>query len=145
MSDATEGIVVERRIEASPDEVFQAWSDPASLARWMCPGSVRGAEVEVDFRVGGEFRIAMRGDERNFVQHGEYLEIDRPKRLVFTWVSEWIEAEFAHTRVTVVLEPDGRSHTKLRLVHDVPTRETYAGHEGGWGQILDKLAATLAN
>ena len=84
-------IRLERVFDAAPEEVFEAWGDAESLAAWMCPGSdMASATVEVDFRVGGRFRIVMHGSEQEFTQTGEYLEIDPPRRLAFTWVSDFI-------------------------------------------------------
>ena len=83
-------IVVERLIAAPVDLVFSAWGDAESLSQWMCPSEGMGpATVENDFRVGGRFRIVMHGQEGDYEQEGEYLEIDAPKRLVFTWESQW--------------------------------------------------------
>jgi uncharacterized protein YndB with AHSA1/START domain len=138
-------IVQERVLEAEPEQVFAAWSDPESLAVWMCPGELTGATAEVDFRVGGRFRIVMHGRERDYAQHGEYLEIDPPKRLVLSWVSEWVPAGEAATRLTLTLEPEAGGRTRLVLVHDgLPPTDSYAGHPDGWSSILTKLASALA-
>lgn len=136
-------IVQERTVAASQEEVFRAWSDPAALADWMRPSEgMAPATVEVDFRVGGRFRIVMHG-ERDYVQEGEYLEIDPPRRLVFTWVSAFLPDEEAHTRVTVTLEPDGAG-TRIRLVHDqLPEGDAYDGHVEGWARILACARAWL--
>ena len=138
----TKPIVVERTLEAAPEEVFACWSDPESLGAWMCPGPGMTADAEVDFRVGSGYRIVMHGDESDYVQRGEYLEIDPPKRLVMTWISEWVPEGERHTRVSVTLEPeDGGRKTRLRLVHDeLPDTDTYDGHVGGWTSIVEKLA-----
>lgn len=139
-------IVVERLLPAPPEDVFAAWSDPESLSTWLCPGDMERATVEVDFRVGGAFRVVMHGAERDYAQHGEYLEIDAPKRLVFTWVSDWVAPEEARTVVTVSLEPADRDRTRLLLVHEeLPDTGTYDGHAQGWTSIVDKLAARLAS
>jgi uncharacterized protein YndB with AHSA1/START domain len=136
-------VVQERILPAPPDEVFAAWSDPESLRRWMCPGEIRSADVEVDFRVGGRFRVVMHG-AREYAHHGEYLEIVPPRRLVFTWVSEFLPEAEAHTRVTVTLEPIEATRTHIRLVHDLlPAGDAYAGHAQGWEDILRKLDAVL--
>lgn len=83
-------IVQDRLLPASPEKVFEAWSDPEGLAAWMCPApDMRRASVEIDFRVGGRFQILMHGTDQDYLQRGEYLEIEPPKRLVMTWISEW--------------------------------------------------------
>lgn len=132
-------IIVERLIAASVEDVFSAWGDPDSLGAWMCPAdTISHASVATDFRVGGKFSIVMHGDEGDYQQTGEYLEIDSPKRLVFSWVSPWAPEGERDTRVTLSLEPAGEGKTRLRLVHEDITT-FYDNHEGGWAMILAKL------
>lgn len=140
-----EPIIQERLLPAPPADVFAAWGDPESLAVWMCPSDdMSPATVEVDFRVGGAFRIVMHGPERDYGHRGEYLEIVAPSRLVFTWVSDFVPPEEARTRVTVTLEPVGTDQTRIKLVHEeLPATDTYAGHLEGWATILRKLGDRL--
>jgi uncharacterized protein YndB with AHSA1/START domain len=139
-------IVVERHLPAPPGEVFDAWSRPERLAEWMRPGeAMRPATVEVDFRVGGRFRIVMHDDEGDYEHEGEYLEIDPPRRLVFTWISRFLDPEESATRVTVELEPDGAEGTHLRLTHDeIPPGDSYEGHPDGWRRILEHAATSFS-
>lgn len=141
-----EPIVQERVLSASPSDVFAAWTDPASLRVWMCPADdIARASAEVDFRVGGAFRIVMHGKEGDYTQTGEYLEIDSPRRLVFTWISDFVPTAEARTKVTVTLEPVDGGRTKIVLVHDqLPATGTYDGHRNGWAAILRKLGESLA-
>lgn len=140
MTSFRDPIRVERVIGAPPQDVFAAWSDAESLRAWMCPSPIQRADAEVDFRVGGRFRIVMHGAERRYGQVGEYLEIDPPKRLVFTWESDWVPAEYALTRVSVSFEAVGEDHTRLVLVHENLVDDgTYDGHEQGWADIVRKL------
>ncbi len=137
-------LVFERILPAPPEVVFHHWSDPASLSVWMRPEpSMDAAKVEVDFRVGGRFRIVMSG-EQEYVQHGEYLEIDPGKRIVFSWISEWMPPGEQETLVSVSLSPVGDEETRLLLVHEsLPDSDSYDGHEGGWNHILDVFTAHL--
>lgn len=137
-------IVQERVLSAPPEAVFEAWSNPESMAEWMCPGpDMSHATVEVDFRIGGGFRIVMHG-ERDYVHHGEYLTIEPPRRIVFTWVSEWLPANQAATKVSVSIEPLDSARSRLVLVHDeLPDTDAYEGHVDGWATILRKLAEKL--
>jgi uncharacterized protein YndB with AHSA1/START domain len=139
-------IRVDRVLDAAPEAVFDAWGDAESLAVWMCPGAgIERATATVDFRVGGRFRIAMHAPERDYVQHGEYLEIDPPKRIVLSWISEWIPTGEAATRVTVTFGPEPGGRTRLVLVHDgLSGGDAYSGHPEGWRAILEKLDAALA-
>ncbi len=138
-------IVQDRLLSASPEEVFEAWSDPEGLAVWMCPApDMERASVELDFRVGGCFQILMHGAEQDYLQRGEYLEIEPPKRLVMTWVSDWQPEGQRRTRIEVTLEPAGAGQTRIVLVHDeLPDTDSYDGHEQGWQEILTKLEEHL--
>ncbi|MDH5537904.1 MAG: SRPBCC domain-containing protein [Rhizobacter sp.] len=90
MSESTTSaptVIVRRDIEASADELFDAWLDPASLAVWMRPGDITHAEVNVDPKIGGDFEIVMHSPTGAHVHKGQYRVIERPHRLVFTWLS----------------------------------------------------------
>src|SRR5512135_1810536 len=80
-------VVVERILPATPAEVFAAWVDGETLREFIGPGDASTADVEVDPRVGGHFRITMWVDGRALEHEGEYRAIDPPRRLVFTWQS----------------------------------------------------------
>ncbi len=132
-----------RVLPASPEEVFDAWTDPRSLAVWMAPGSVRRSEVEADPRVGGRFRIVMKGPDSDHEHAGEYLVVDRPRRLVFTWISKATAGR--PTTVTVELRPRGPGETELVLTHEgLPDEAATASHRSGWGDIVQKLGAELS-
>jgi uncharacterized protein YndB with AHSA1/START domain len=133
---------VTRRIGAEPNEVFDAWLDPDGMREWMCPGESRFIAAEVEPRVGGRFRIVM-GREPGGIEHtGEYRELRRGQRLVFTWTSK--NTLGRETLVTVELRPVG-DETELTLTHEgLPNEEMRKGHEGGWLSIVDKLAAAMA-
>lgn len=132
-----------RVISASPEEIFDAWTDAASLAVWMAPGSVRRSLVELDPRVGGHFRILMQGPDCDHEHSGEYLVLDRPHRLVFTWTSAATRGR--STKVSVQLEPHGPGETELTLVHEgLPDEPAGEQHRSGWGDILGKLAASVS-
>ena len=138
----SKSFTVERVIAAEPERVFAAWSDPESLAHWMCPGEMNGATAEVDFRVGGHYRLVMHG-EQDYVHTGRYLEIEPSKKIVFEWNSEWIPPEESRTLVSVRFEASGGG-TRVILDHEqLPDTDTYDGHEQGWVSILEKLAARV--
>ena len=131
-----------RVIPATPEEIFDAWTDAASLAVWMAPGSVLRAVVEVDPRVGGRFRILMKGPDCDHEHTGEYLVLERPRRLVFTWISA--ETQGRATTVSVELLARSPGETELTLVHEgLPDERAGERHRSGWGDILGKLAAEL--
>ena len=140
IDDSAEPLVVRRLISVPRELVFAAWLDPVSLAQWMCPGSVTGATVEIDPRVGGQFRIVMHHAQGDEEHRGAYLVIEPPALLSFTWIS-------AHTGqrstvVTIELNEHGGG-TELILTHRrLPSAEVDA-HKRGWTDIARKLEATL--
>ena len=142
---ATEPLRLElsRRIAAPRDKVFGLWTTPAHLERFICPGNT-GASVQADVRVGGRFHIEMFGSKGQVWPHdGEYLEVDPPRRLRFTWISEHSPAEL-NSIVTVDFEDDGGG-TLVTLVQERFSNETeQAGHTEGWTMILDQLATLHA-
>jgi len=136
--DATEGtteIRIERLLSAGVEEVYTAWTSPASMARWLSPTGQ--AEVEADVRVGGRLRVVMVGEGRRIEHTGEYLTVEPPHRLVFTWRSSYTGER--PSEVTVALSDEGGA-TRLVLAHRRLPEATAAAHEGGWGAILDRLA-----
>jgi uncharacterized protein YndB with AHSA1/START domain len=134
-------LVVRSVLEATCAEVFAAWTDPASMRHWMCQGKVVRSDVEVDLRVGGKFRVFMRGPDGDCDHTGEYLVIDPPHKLVFTWIS--VNTLDQATRVTVDLAPKGDG-CELRLTHeDFPQADLVERHAGGWSSIVDRLGDHL--
>jgi uncharacterized protein YndB with AHSA1/START domain len=132
-------IEIRRRLPAPVAEVFRWWTEPDRLQEWMSP--IGTVEAEVDLRVGGALRIVMRGDGTVIEHFGEYLEIEPPRRLVFTWRSPFTGAE--PSLVTLELEPEGASATQLRLVHSRLLESALTSHRDGWGAMLDRLRGQI--
>jgi uncharacterized protein YndB with AHSA1/START domain len=130
-----------RSYSAPPERVFRAFTDPGELQKWWGPGEFSAPHVEVDLRVGGKFRIAMKPPEGDvFYLGGEYREVDPPKKLVFTW--QW-EGDPAVTLVTLeLLEREGM--TDLALTHErFPDQDQCDRHKEGWDATLEKLPIAL--
>lgn len=130
-------VEVEVRIAASPETVFDFFVDPDLMVQWM------GRTVDLDPRGGGGFRCDI-NDEA--VASGEYVELDRPNRVVFTWgwEGDGPSANPGETTVEVLLAPDGDG-THLRLLHhDLPTAESAEKHGHGWRHYLARLAKSAA-
>jgi uncharacterized protein YndB with AHSA1/START domain len=139
---------VARRFSASPERVFDAWLDRDKVHEWMVVAAAvqpsRGVVVrtELDARVGGSFCFVdlRNGEELEHV--GEYLDIDRPRRLVFTWTDSKHAPDGG--RVTIEIVPLEMG-CELALTHE--TRAGAAGSsartEREWGVMLEAIAATL--
>jgi uncharacterized protein YndB with AHSA1/START domain len=129
----TESVVEhELRIAAAPETVFEYFVDPVKMVEWM------GLEATLDPRPGGVCRVSLAGGAS---VAGEFVEIDRPRRIVFTW--GWELALFStppqSTVVEVSLTPDGEE-TVVRLSHTRLNPEAVAFHREGWRHYLARLA-----
>ena len=132
-------LVLRKLLPATREEVFDAWLDPVGMREWMPPGTGTSATAEIDPRVGGKFRIVMHHPERDYDHRGEYRVIDRPSKLVFTWISEGTEQR--ESLVTIELHERGRE-TELVLMHEkLPNAVSVERHTGGWAGILEKIGA----
>jgi uncharacterized protein YndB with AHSA1/START domain len=134
-------LTVTRLIPAAPERVFDAWLDPAKLGQFMIPanGGTCGP-VTADARVGGDFLIVMRAGGEDIPHSGTYREIDRPRRLSFTWNSRHAARD---SLVTIDFAPEGAG-TRVTLHHVKFNSEgARDGHVRGWTMILDTLAATF--
>jgi uncharacterized protein YndB with AHSA1/START domain len=132
-------IEIRRRLPAPVAEVFRWWTEADRLREWMSP--IGTVEAHVDLRVGGALRIVMRGEGTVIEHFGVYIEIDPPRRLVFTWASPFTGAETS--LVTLELEPEGADATQLLLVHSRLPESVARSHRDGWGTMLDRLSGKL--
>ncbi len=129
--------VVEREvhIDARPETVFEFFVDPAKMTRW------KGRQATLDPAPGGEYRVEINDQA---VAVGEYVELDPPRRVVFTWGWDGHPTVPPGTStVEVTLTPDGDG-TLLRLVHrDLPAEEVEQ-HAHGWDHFLPRLATAAS-
>lgn len=139
----TTQLTVSRNFPFPPEQVYDAWLDPQAVGRWLfaTPDGVI-ERAELDPKVGGRFVVAERRGEMLAEHFGEFLELDRPRRIVFRFATS---REEASTRVIVELEPT-TAGCRVTLSHDLaPEWETFADRaRQGWTLILDGLAGTLA-
>jgi uncharacterized protein YndB with AHSA1/START domain len=136
-------VTVRRTIAAPAEELFDAWLDAERLGTWLRPGGIRETRAETDPRVGGAFRIVMVDHESSILHSGTYREIDRPRRLVFTWSSP--ETRFQDSIVTVTFEPspDGTTVVEIHQV-GLPDEQSRTSHQRGWSDILRELASAAS-
>ena len=140
MTAETAVVEVSRHLAAAPERVFDAWLDPASLGRWLFATPDGAMErVEIDARVGGRFEIDERRGDDVAKHWGNYVEIERPRRLAFDFGTSF---EATPTRVTVTIEPDGDG-SRLTLRHEGVWADWQDRTRQGWTMILDGLATTL--
>jgi uncharacterized protein YndB with AHSA1/START domain len=141
-SEQNATVKVIRHFSASPERVFDAWLDPDYAGKWLfATPTGTMTRVEIDPRVGGKFTIVDRRDGEDIEHVGEYLEIDRPRRLVFTFGVPKFSSQF--TRVIIDIIPS-ETGCELTLTHEGVLPDYAERTEMGWGMILDGLAATLS-
>ena len=132
--------VVRRVMPAPPEDVYDQWLDPDALAEFMCPAPARSRDVQCEAWIGGRLQIVMVDGETTIKIVGEYLELDRPRRLEFTWKSDH-HGGFESV-VTVSFEPHGDGETLMTIEHALPP-QLVGDHQQGWQQIAELLARRL--
>jgi uncharacterized protein YndB with AHSA1/START domain len=139
--DMNTTVRVNHHFRVPAERVFDAWLDPESARKWLftAPGG-QITRCEIDARAGGQFVIVdYRGDES--IEHvGEYIEIRRPTRLVFTFAVPKYSPQI--TRVTIDVVSSGTG-CKLTLTHEGVLLEWVRQTEGGWKMILANLERAL--
>jgi uncharacterized protein YndB with AHSA1/START domain len=143
-SDSEIEVIVTRALAATAEQVFDAWLDPAAVGRWLfaTPGGVM-QQVDIDARIGGRFIVIEKRGDMLAKHFGQYLEIDRPRRLVFTFAADPAEAP---SRVVVEIQPRGAGCV-LTLTHtmDAKWAEYAERTHAGWAGILAGLDKVLVD
>jgi uncharacterized protein YndB with AHSA1/START domain len=142
MERAAERVTVEREVEitASPETVWSYLTDPVKALRWW------GRTISFDLKPGGALRIEVTAGS---VASGEFVEVDEPRRLVYTWGweaggggPEVVPPGSSTVEIELVPTPTG---TTLRLVHrGLPGPDAAEAHAQGWDHYLGRLATTAA-
>jgi uncharacterized protein YndB with AHSA1/START domain len=139
-------VEVRRRLMASPEKVFAAFSEARLVSRWLTPSpDISLMLLQFDFRVGGTYRFAYGLPAGSTViVGGSYRLIEPPSKIVFSWVIEPPDEHAGiESMVTVSITPD-RDGTDLIISHEQPTRhDAVTRHAEGWRGALDLLMALL--
>ena len=146
MTDQPSGLLLELRyvVEAPRERVFSMLTEPVEVAKWWGPRGFTTPEAELDLRVGGGYRFTMKPPDGDpFHLAGEFLQIDPPSRLVYTFRWEEPTPDDRETVVTLSLDPVGDA-TELSLSQGLfATAERLALHRGGWTDSFDKLREAI--
>jgi uncharacterized protein YndB with AHSA1/START domain len=141
-------LVIQRIFDAPREVVFKAWTEAEHVARWFGPRDFTAPHCEIDFRVGGRYRICMLSPEgeEHWVE-GEYREIVEPERIVFTWNREYPDGEvWSRTVATVTFDEHDGNRTAFTLRQSMFETVPYRDEHGfGWGQSLDRLDQYVAS
>ena len=138
-------LTLKRRLNAAPEKVYAAWTDPQKITRWFVPSSVKAGseQASIDARVGGRYRLSFSKEDGEYCEvGGVYREVVPNQRLVFSWA--WHSTPERESLVTVTLKPDGAG-TLLTVQHEqLFDQAARDGHERGWTGMLDNLERHLA-
>jgi uncharacterized protein YndB with AHSA1/START domain len=128
-------VEVSVHVEAQPETVFPYFTDPERYVQWM------GARATLEPVPGGSYCVRMKDGVEVC---GEFVEIDPPRRLVFTW--GWLgdpAVAPGSTRVVVTLEPEGGGTRVILRHHGLPDGDTRAHHRAGWEAYAGRLAVRV--
>jgi uncharacterized protein YndB with AHSA1/START domain len=142
--DSGQVVRIERTFAASADDVFDAWTSPEVMRRWFhCAPDWETPVAEVDLRVGGKVRVAMRRPDGTEVEaQGEYTLIDRPRRLVMTWT---FDDDPSNRQLIELSFSESEGSTTVLLVNSgISTDERRDAQDWGWHGCFDELERVLA-
>ena len=137
---------LKRALGAPRSAVFRALTEPDELAKWWGPAGFTTPSMELDLRVGGGYRIAMQPPEGDlFYLSGEFLEVDPPAQLSYTFRWEDPDPDDRETVVTLSLRDLGESTELVLTQRAFATEARHALHEQGWTDCLDRLHELMSS
>ncbi len=138
---------LERSFDAPAEDVFDAWTNPEVLRRWWGASPTwRTPVAEVDLRVGGRYRLSMEDPDAGtfYTVRGEYREVRRPERLVYSWSWEQDDGQTGHESTVTVEFMERDERTIVVLEHSgLESPESRDRHEQGWGACLELFAGRV--
>jgi uncharacterized protein YndB with AHSA1/START domain len=136
-------VTVRRVLPAPPDIVYDEWLDPVGMLEWMCPRPAKAVKISLEPAVGGLLRIDIEDRGFSLYVSGMFTELDRPRRLRFTWsCSAWADPS-VQSLVTVTLEDHGAGETMMTIEHEQLPPEEVDGHRHGWDTIAVQLGGVI--
>ncbi len=134
--EAAAPVTGELRIDASRETIFPFLVEPEKMVRWM------GLQAQAEPQPGGVYRVVV--NDANTAR-GEFLEVDPPRRVVFSWGWEEPDAVVkpGESTVEISLHEDGDG-TIVRLIHSGLPEDRRQGHADGWHHYMPRLAEVAA-
>ncbi len=130
-------------VDAPRERIFELWTDPDAVKRWFGGEDVEVEAVDIDLRVGGAYSIRIRETEGHTLVRGEFLYVDPPEQLVYTWKMEGPELQAGENVVRVSFR-DQEGRTEILLSHGPFVDPQVEGaHRQGWHTCLEALEALL--
>jgi uncharacterized protein YndB with AHSA1/START domain len=147
VAPASPELVIERVFPAPRALVWQAWTDPAEMIKWMGPRDHPAVHLEGEIKVGGKWRGLLRGPGgEDLWQGGEYKEIVEPEKMVFTFYWEGDDGKPENVMlITLTFAEEGPRRTRMTMRQtDFRSVEQRDGHRGGWTSTFDRLEELLS-
>ncbi|OWK36820.1 SRPBCC family protein [Fimbriiglobus ruber] len=141
---------VSHRFKATAERVYDAWLAPEQVRVWMAAAlksfglAADIRRIEIDARVGGKFFFSDMRGETEARHWGTYLELDRPRKIVFTWIIDE-SGETNPSVVTLTIQPEAEG-CLATIVHEMDAKwvEYVSRTEDGWGRMLHQIENLLA-
>jgi uncharacterized protein YndB with AHSA1/START domain len=147
MSGVPGGLALDLRctLNAPREQIFRALTEPAELVKWWGPSGFTTPEIEVDLSVGGGYRFGMQPPDGGlFHLAGEFLEIEPPSKLAYTFRWEEPDPDDRETVVRLSLQAAAVGITELSLSQgQFATEARLALHEGGWTDSFERLSELI--
>jgi uncharacterized protein YndB with AHSA1/START domain len=137
--NSTETLRIRRIVPATKERLFRAWTEPNQVTRWWTIGEGWKAEfAEIDLRVGGKFKVGNKPRAGEpILLTGEFLEVEPPDKLVYTWRFGATNPE--ESVITVEFNEVG-DQTEVLITHEHSSKEMGPGAVAGWESALASLA-----
>jgi uncharacterized protein YndB with AHSA1/START domain len=144
-ADADLALELKRVLPAPPKRVFRALTEPGELARWWGPEGFTSPGMDFEPRVGGGYRITMQPPEGEaFHLSGEFLEVDPPLRLVYSFVWDPPDPDDRETVARLSLEDRGDSTEVTLHQSGFATEDRVALHRDGWTESFERLEQLIS-
>jgi len=146
MNEQPSGLVLKLKhvVDSPRERIFNLLTEPAELAKWWGPHDFTTPEVELDLSVGGGYRFTMQPPEGEaFHLSGEFIEIDPPTRLVYTFRWDEPDPDDRETVVVLSLAAVGGATEVSLSQGEFATDERLALHRSGWADSLEKLGKVI--
>lgn len=143
---------LKRTIKAPIEKVWDAFTKPEQMKEWFSPEGMDRPEATAHVEVDGEYRIVMEGKDMPDPKHngkmpvgGTYKIVEKPNKLVFSWLWEGAPAETHTTTVTILLKKMDEMSTELTLIHEgFPDEHMMNEHNMGWESTVNNLEKFLS-
>jgi uncharacterized protein YndB with AHSA1/START domain len=141
---STRVIQISRRLNAPPEHVYALWTEPDSIRQWFGGLETEVRAILMDLRPGGRYSIQVQTETGPATISGEFLEVDPPQRLMYTWQLENDQGTSPNTTVEVQFLPHD-DQTEILLSHGpFLDDDLKILHSDGWQACFNGLEALLA-